>query len=151
MSSCVYKIIFNKSASDLNEDYERLSDVEKERISELSADSYFDYEDKDGYTCFVITSPIEIDKYLEVLSNNFIEYNSINLSSDILSKKYDIIDSLKGKVNDLNFIKWEFFIEDINYWIIENLDIDIVLDRISEVGIDNLSQIEKEFLKNYKQ
>lgn len=33
----------------------------------------------------------------------------------------------------------------------ENLDIDIVLDRISEVGIDNLSQIEKDFLKNYKQ
>lgn len=151
MSSCVYKIIFNKSAFDLNEDYERLSDLEKEKISELNADSYFDYEDKNGYICFVITTPIEMDKYFEVLSNNYIEYKSVNLSNDILNKKLDIVSDLKKNVNSSNHIKWEFFVEDINYWIMENLDIDIVLDRISEVGIDNLSQIEKDFLKNYKQ
>jgi hypothetical protein len=49
----------------------------------------------------------------------------------------------------LNSIKWSFFIDDLNEWIINNLDIDIVLDRISEVGIDSLTEIEKEFLKTY--
>jgi len=150
MSSCVYKVVFNKSASELNDDYERLSDIEKERIAELGADSYFDYEDGDNYVCFLITTPLEIEKYFEILSNNFIEHKSINLSKDILNKKYDIVDDISEKVNPLNSIKCSFFIEDINYWISENLDIDLVLDRISEVGMDNLSQIEKDFLKNFK-
>lgn len=150
MFSCVYKVIFNKSASKLNEDYERLSDIEKERIADLGADSYFDYEDDNSYVCFLITTPLEIEKYFEILSNNFIEHKSINLSKDILSKKYDIIDEISDKVNPTDSIKWSFFIEDIDYWISENLDIDLVLDRISEVGMDNLSKIEKDFLKNYK-
>lgn len=150
MSSYVYKIIFNKSDSELNEDYERLSDIEKERISELSAASYFDYLDDGNYVCFLITTPVEIEKYFEILSNNFIEHKSINLSKDILNRKYDIVDDISEKVNPLNSIKWSFFIEDINYWISENLDIDLVLDRISEVGMDNLSKIEKDFLKNFK-
>jgi len=33
---------------------------------------------------------------------------------------------------------------------LNNLDIDMVLDRISEVGIDFLKSVEKEFLKNYQ-
>ena len=48
-----------------------------------------------------------------------------------------------------NSLKYSFFIDDLNDWISINLDIDTVLDRISEVGIDNLSLVEKKFLKNY--
>ena len=40
--------------------------------------------------------------------------------------------------------------EGINEWILENLDIDTVLDRINEVGINKLRSVEKEFLNNYK-
>jgi hypothetical protein len=40
--------------------------------------------------------------------------------------------------------------EGINYWTMENIDIDIVLDRISQVGMNNLKEVEKDFLKNYK-
>ena len=31
----------------------------------------------------------------------------------------------------------------------DNLEIDIILDRITEVGIDSLKEVEKNFLKNY--
>lgn len=150
MGSCVYKVIFNMPASKLNENYENLSDIEKERISELGADSYFDYEGDNTYICFLITTPLEISKYFEILTNNYIEYKSINLSEDILHKRYDLMDDLNDKINPINSVKWSFFIEDIDLWILENLDIDLVLDRISEVGIENLSTIEKDFLKNYK-
>jgi hypothetical protein len=34
--------------------------------------------------------------------------------------------------------------------IADNLNIDIVLDKISETGMDSLNELEKEFLKNYK-
>ena len=37
----------------------------------------------------------------------------------------------------------------IESWIYDNLEIDIVLDRITEVGMDSLKDVEKNFLKNY--
>ena len=42
---CVYKIKFTKSPFDLNEDYDRLSDIDKEKIADMNADSFFDYEE----------------------------------------------------------------------------------------------------------
>ena len=77
----VYKLNFKKSSYDLNEDYERLSDHEKERISELDADTYFDYDDDDEcYICYVITTQQEIDRYLKILTNNLCIYNNFYLT-----------------------------------------------------------------------
>jgi hypothetical protein len=149
MKSGVYKIVFTKSAFELNDDYEYLSDVDKERIYDLDADSFFDYEDG-CYNCFVITTPIEIEKYKDILKSNFIENECIDISNDILRFKIDLGKELKDNISGLNSVKWGFFMDDLNDWILDNLDIDIVLDRISEVGINSLSGIEKDFLKNYK-
>lgn len=149
MGSCVYKIKFNKSSSFLNNCYEGFSDIEKEKISELGADSYFDYNDDEGYVCFLITTPLEISKYFKILSNNYIEYEHIDLSEDILYKRYDLEKELSDKINPLNSMKWGLFIDDVDIWISENLHIDLVLDLISKVGIDNLSRNEKEFLNKY--
>jgi hypothetical protein len=149
MKSGVYKIVFTKSAFELNDDYEYLSDIDKERIYDLDADSFFDYEDG-CYNCFVITTPIEIEKYKDILKSNFIENECIDVSNDILRFKIDLAKELKDNISGLNSVKWGFFMDDLNDWILDNLDIDIVLDRISEVGINSLSSIEKDFLKNYK-
>ena len=52
--------------------------------------------------------------------------------------------------NPTNQVKYTFFVEDVDEWIYNNLDIDTVLDRISEVGsVDSLTKIEKEFLETY--
>lgn len=151
MTNCIYKIKFSKSTFDLNEDYERLSDYEKERVAELDAESYFDYEDDDDkYVCFIITSPLEMKCYLEILSKNLIGFESLDISKDILSHKIDLNIELKGIINTLNSIKWSFFIDDVDEWIESNLDIDTILDRISELGgVDKLSNTEKNFLKNH--
>jgi hypothetical protein len=45
-------------------------------------------------------------------------------------------------------MKFSFFVDDLNDWIYNNLDIDTILDRISQVGLDSLSKIEKQFLNN---
>jgi len=55
----------------------------------------------------------------------------------------------EDKLDEKNLFKYDFFLEDINSWIYNNLEIDIVLDRITDVGIDSLKQIEKDFLKHY--
>jgi hypothetical protein len=145
----VYKIKFSKSTLELNDDYERLSDYEKDAISELNADSFFDYEDElDNYVCYVITTPIELDRYVKILKNNLIEHDSSDLSKKILKSEIDL-DELEDKLDSSNYFKYDFFMDDLNSWIYDNLEIDIVLDRITEVGINSLKDVEKNFLKNY--
>jgi len=145
----VYKIKFNKSSFELNDDYERLSDYEKDIISELNTESFFDYENEIGnYVCYVITTPTELDRYLKILRNNLIEHESSDLSKPVLKNEINL-ELLEGKLDSNNYFKYDFFMDDLESWIYDNLEIDIVLDRITEVGMDSLKDVEKNFLKNY--
>lgn len=147
----VYKIQFFKSSYELIDEYEKLSEYEKEKISELDVKGFFDHDDEfNRYTLYVITTPSEINSYLSVLVNNLIKYQLHNLSDDLLKNKIDLEIDLANQVSALNSIKYSFFIDDVNNWIYQNLDIDMVLDRISEVGMDSLRSVEKKFLKEYK-
>lgn len=64
--------------------------------------------------------------------------------------------SLKGEINiecELEYngvFDYYFFTKCLDEWIYQNLDIDIILDKISFTGIESLTKIEKEFLKKYK-
>jgi hypothetical protein len=150
MVSCIYRFTFSDNIDELNNRYDMLSDYEQERISELDAISYFDYVEDEKYFFYVITSPNEIKNYIQILENNLIQFDVTDLTKDILSNKIDLSKELVTKVDKDNTIKWDFFIEDVKEWMLENLDIDLVLDRISEVGIKNITDIEKLFLQNYK-
>ena len=135
----------------INDDYDRLDEYEKEVISTIDVESFFDYDDdNDKYTCILITTHIEIDKYISILNNNLIKYELKDISKSILKGKIDVGYLLKDKYLPTSQIKFNIFMEGINYWTMENIDIDTVLDRISEVGMKNLKEVEKEFLKNYK-
>jgi hypothetical protein len=151
MVSCIYRFIFSDNIDDLNNRYDMLSEYEQERISELDAISYFDYVENEKYFFYVITSPNEIKKYIQILENNLIQFDITDLTKDVLSNRIDLSKELITKIDKNNTIKWDFFIEDVKEWILENLDIDLVLDRISEVGIQNITDIERLFLENYKQ
>lgn len=150
MVSCIYRFTFSNNIDELNNRYDMLSDYEQERISELDAISYFDYVEDEKYFFYVITSPNEIKNYIQILENNLIQFDVTDLTKDILSNKIDLSKELVTKIDKDNTIKWDFFIEDVKEWMLENLDIDLVLDRISEVGIKNITDIEKLFLQNYK-
>jgi hypothetical protein len=147
----VFKIKFDKNSDFLNDDYERLAEYEKEVISNIEVESFFDYDDDDDkYNCILITTHIEIEKYISILNNNIIKYELKDLSKSILKGKIDIGDLLKDKYLPTSQIKFNIFMEGINYWTMENIDIDTILDRILEVGMNNLKEVEKDFLKNYK-
>ena len=145
---CIFKIKFTKSPFDLNEDYDRLSDIDKEKIADMNADSFFDYEEDGVYTFFTIAEPIEVKRYLGVLSENLVRFELIDLSKDVLKGNFDIDSEVGAKVEPLDSMKFSFFVDDLNDWIYNNLDIDTILDRISQVGLDSLTKIEKEFLNN---
>jgi hypothetical protein len=152
MNIKVYRIDFTKSSFELNEDYDYFSESDQEKISSLDTESFFDYEsDDDNYVCYLICNPIEIKKYSDILSNNFINHQVTNLTNDILKFRINLEEELRPLLNTINSIKYSFFIDDLNDWILENLDIDTVLDRINDLGgIKKLSNIEKEFLKNFQ-
>ena len=152
MSVQLYKIIFDKNSLELNDDYDRLSEYEKEVISSMSVDAFFDYDNLyDLYTCFLITDEHTIRSYISILKNNFVKHEIINISKDAILNHFNFEKELENLLDPTSRIKFNIFIDSVNDWIFEHLDIDIVLDRINEVGgIQNLRQIEKKFLKNYK-
>jgi len=149
MMKRVYKVRYSKSSLELNEDYDNLSDFEKEQISELDAEGFFDYEDNSIYCCYVISTPVEVVKYSKILTNNLIQHEYLDLSQEILNNKIDIELELEHKLDEKNLFKYDFFLDDLEHWIYNNLEIDIVLDRITDVGINSLRQVEKDFLKHY--
>lgn len=149
MMKRVYKVRYSKSSLELNDDYDNLSDFEKEQISELDAEGFFDYEDNSIYCCYVISTPVEVVKYSKILTNNLIAHEYLDLSQEILNNKIDIELELEDKLDEKNLFKYDFFLDDLEYWIYNNLEIDIVLDRITDVGINSLRQVEKDFLKHY--
>ena len=144
--------MFGKSLLGLDEDYEFLSEVEQEKISLIDTESFFDFEDLEGnYICFLLCSEIEVRKYSDILTNNFISHIINDLSPDILSFRLVLEDQLNYVLDTSNSIKYTFFMDDLNSWIIKRLDMDFVLDRINLLGgINRLSRIEKEFLKNFQ-
>jgi hypothetical protein len=92
MTTCVYKIKYDQSSFQLNEEYDRLSDYEKEKIADLDTESFFDYQDhSDRYVCFIISTPNEVKKYSSILLNNLIQHEIIDLTQDILYIIYVVI------------------------------------------------------------
>lgn len=150
MGSRFYKIVFDDDIESLNTIYDGLSEHEKEKISDLEAITYFDYIEDNKYFFYVITSELEINRYTNILLDNLIDFKIEDISESILKNKINIEDDLQNKLDGDNIIKWDIFIYEVEDWILKNLTIDMVLDRISEVGIKNITEIENIFLKNYE-
>lgn len=146
----IYKIVFNKSSFELDKDYERFSEQEKVTISSMNPDSFFDFNDKEHYTLYLIFSPLDIEKYSKILDNNLIEHTSEDVSEKILENKLCVESSLKPYVNALNRFRWNTYKAKLDQWIYDNLDMDLVLDRIGQCGMDGLRPVEKKFLRNFQ-
>ena len=145
---CFYKIKFTKSSFDLNDDYDRFSELDKEKIADMESESFFDYEEDGFYTLFTIAKPTEVERYLSVLSENLVRFELTDLSKDILKSNFDFNSEVGPKISLIDSMKFSFFVDDLDDWIYNNLDIDTILDRISQVGLDSLTKVEKEFLNN---
>lgn len=147
----IYRIRFDKSSYELDKDYERLSEHEKLAISAINPESFFDFNDTDGkYTIYLAFCPMDMKKYVSILDRNLIWHDSADISDLILEGDAEIDREARAYVNSLNRFKWNSYSKKVEEWIYESLDMDFVLDRISKVGIDNLRQVEKKYLRNYQ-
>ena len=145
----LYRIQFIKSSFDLNDDYDGLNEQDKCSIADMLSDGYFEYNNNDGnYTLYIISKPTVIEKYSSILDENLIVHSMRDISDEILNGM-DLSMSLIPFVNILNFDRHRSFKIKLEKWIFSNLDIDRILDRINEVGISNISKLERKFLDNY--
>jgi len=146
----VYKIVFNKSSFELDKDYERFSEQEKLAISSMNPDSFFDFNHKEHYILYLIFSPLDIEKYNRILDNNLIQYTLEDVSEKVIQNKMCLDSELKPFVNALNRFRWNTYKTKLDQWIYDNLDMDLVLDRIGQCGMDGLRPVEKKFLRNFQ-
>lgn len=143
----IWKIKFCKNSSELDDDYIKLSEFQKNQLVDLNNHGFLDYDYENKYTCLLITDFFQIKAYQRILKDNLIVHCVSNISKEILTGEFDVKSEIESHVNIIRGIN---FMKKINVWALKNLDIDIVLDRISKVGIDGLNSYEKEFLKQYK-
>ena len=139
---------FYRSSEDIAQDYEYLSDNDKEKVANINAVSSFDFEDEfQNYVCYFLISPSEIEKYKNVLDSNLISYICTDISKNVINNNINLEKKLVKYTNHYNNELYLEFIEKTNDWIKQNIDLDIILDMINEKGINSLRTIDKEFLE----
>jgi len=140
---CVYKISFKNT-------YQIISNSDLEKIANLDIESSFDYKEDDFFYFFVLTSKIEIKKYLKILDKNLINYEFNDITNQIIKNEYDF-SYLTNYIDEENSIIYDIFMDDLDRWIYSKLDLDTVLDIISSKGINSLRPVDRKFLKdNYE-
>lgn len=140
---CVYKISFKNT-------YQIISNSDLEKIANLDIESSFDYKEDDFFYFFVLTSKIEIKKYLKILDKNLINYEFNDITNKIIKNEYDF-SYLTNYIDEENSIIYDIFMDDLDRWIYSKLDLDIILDIISSKGINSLRPVDRKFLKdNYE-
>ena len=146
----VFKITFSQNSYELNNEYSKLSEHEKETIANILPDGYFEFNDKsEQYILFLIISKENLDRYAKILDDNFIQFKLKNISKTLLNG-LDLQEQIKDYINPLNRYRFNTFKVKLEEWITSHLEIDIILDRINQVGINNLTNLERKFLDNYK-
>ena len=131
----VYKI-----STDLTKEREKLLSSTFSREEEKTIFNYFEsgnitYDiigENDFITSYYLCSEEALD-YIKYLFYKYeVKFNIYDITNDFLIGKVDI--------NDVDFQKY----------LLENLDIDTILDKINELGLESLNDIDKRVLNGNK-
>jgi hypothetical protein len=149
MKKRVYKIDYARDISQVTWDYQSLSDTDRIQITNFTFECSMDFVDKyQNYNMIIVTEPKEIDKLTKILTSNYIIHFSKDITEEILTNKLSIKQVVYEKgVENLDL--YEKFKEKLNKWILDNLELDIVLDLINEKGIEKIREVDRKFLENY--
>ena len=85
--------------------------------------------------------------YKNLLNNNLIPYFCEDLSQLVLDNDIDLELELQKWAEPENYQDYDNFIYEVNQWLLKNLNLDSILDRINQKGIKTLRPIDKDFLK----
>ena len=148
MEESIYIIEFCRNSEDVLYDYEKFSDNDKKKMSNIDTSSSFDFDDEHGnYTCYILIQPSEFEKYKKVLDDNIIPYICTDISQNVIKNNINLEKRLIKYCYIYNENSHSNFIKRVNEWITSNLDLDLVLDMINEKGINSLRRVYRNFLE----
>jgi len=126
----IYKISTNLTESESDKIYNNLSREDKKKISDLNEGVLnSDIFDEFGHmTSYMICNKEVVDFIVNVFHENKVKYKVEDITKLFLYGQVKIEDK-----DFQNFLK-------------ENLDIDTILDKINEIGINSLTDLDKEIL-----
>jgi hypothetical protein len=147
MNYKIIKISFNVNLPYIEDLYSTLSDLDKQRVSSLDVLSTFYHDKGELRMVYLIISSKDIKTYKNLLNNNLIPYFCEDLSQLVLDNDINLEIELQKWVEPENCNDYDNFIFEINKWLLKNLNLDSILDRINQKGIKTLRPIDKDFLK----
>ena len=126
----VYKVSTNLTESESDKIYNSLSRENKKKISDLNEGVLNnDIFDKFGHmTSYMICNKEVVDFIVDLFHENKVKYKVEDITKLFLYGQVKIEDK-----DFQNFLK-------------ENLDIDTILDKINEIGINSLTDLDKQIL-----
>lgn len=143
------EVVFNGSIEDVRKQYDSINQYEKERMYNISVRTSFECFTDSHYYCYIILEENSKEIYENVLETNNILYICNDITEDVLSNlKMDILHFINQTVGIEQHLDYYEFKEEYHQWIYENLTVDGILDRINLYGMDNLRDIDYEFLDN---
>ena len=145
MNIRLYKLTFNNRF--FEEFYDSLSDLDKQKINSIDVVSSFHYEELDNHYLFMLMLPSDLKNYKNVLNNNLIPYLCEDIGKSVINNQISLEEELLEFSDPLTYRDYDNFIYELNIWMLDNLNLDDILDRINLYGIDTLRPIDKEFLK----
>ena len=143
----LYKLTFNTEIPFIDEAYDLLTEIEKQRIHSFNILSSFYYNDRNFYMGFLLISDREMRDYEIILNNNLIPYLCEDYTQLVIENEINLETKLEEYTDIHSYPDFDDFIFKLNKWILENLEVDSILDRINEYGINSLRPIDKEYLR----
>ena len=150
MNDNIFMIKFSKPSGELTKEYNNMNVEDKKKLSSINISSLIDIDDENGYECYIICEEEDIEKYKKILKMNKISYICDNISKKVISGEINLEKYIKQKLDNINKQYYKEFIVSVNLFIINNLTLDNILDKITVSGIKSLTKLEKKYLKNYK-
>jgi hypothetical protein len=145
----IYLIDYSRDINVVTWEYQNLSDTDRIQITNLHFECSIDFVDRIGnYNMVIVSNSEQIKILTNILESNYVHHFCKDITYPVLRNKIKIHNVIfKQGVENKDL--YEIFNKKFDNWLLQNLDLDIVLDMINETGIDSLREIDKKFLENY--
>lgn len=94
------------------------------------------------------TSPLDAENAWDLFLLNDKLRKQIEKTLDKYKVKYTLVDLTHTLLDRPEEYLTDYFLERLDEFLFENLDVDGILDRIIDVGVENITPFEKYFLNN---
>ncbi len=136
------KVVTSHTQEDIDNLIPKLDEIEYKRLFNLySSFSYVEFNNESGYTAMYASMT---DPQIKQLFSEFLK-QEIKFSYEDITKEILFGNSIKLEDEQLNNNLQAI----ISVFIDENLDADVVLDKISEMGINAITELDRKVLEEH--